>query len=100
MVYSLFANSFSGDILLDSIYFILLTNNKKRIMETLPRYQRIVRILPSGFGQKRVTIKYYGAELTGHFTYMPDYDLYHSGERGWKEAGNRIYDTILRNISR
>ncbi len=60
-----------------------------------PKYGRIIRILPSGFGQKKVTVKYHGIEIAGHLTDMPTYDLYHSGERGWKEAGNRIYDLIL-----
>ena len=65
-------------------------------MKTTANYQKIISILPSGFGQKKITVLYRGKEITGHYTQMPTVDLYKSGERGFKTAGNFIYDEIVR----
>lgn len=60
------------------------------------KYTKILSIAHAGAGHKRVEIEYYGKVLTGTLTVMPLYDAYSSGERGWKKAGNQIYD-IIRN---
>ena len=63
-------------------------------------YQKILSIIPEGYGQKRVTVSYYNKEIHAHYTTMPTYDLFKSGERGWKQAGNRIYDYVVRQNSK
>jgi len=60
------------------------------------KYQKIESILSSGFGQKRVAIRYRNSIIIGHLTDMELYDCYQSHNRGWKKAGNIIYDTVIR----
>jgi len=51
--------------------------------------------MPAGAGHKRVVIIRYGQLLTGTLTVMPLFDAWNSEDRGWKIAGNRIYDIIV-----
>jgi hypothetical protein len=63
----------------------------------MKNYLKILSIYPSGYGQKTITVLFYGKELRGHYTEMPTYDLFNSREKGWKTAGNRIYKYIVTN---
>jgi hypothetical protein len=68
----------------------------KRIMKnTRKKYKKIYSITPEGYGQKRVTIEYYGKLIHAHWTDMEVTDKFKSDERGWKTAGNRLYDYVV-----
>jgi len=60
----------------------------------MKKYTKILALLPKGNGHYYVEIEYYNRILSGTLTVMPLLDLYKSGERGWKQAGNQIYDII------
>jgi len=60
----------------------------------MKKYQRIVAWSHAGPGHKTFTISYHGKQLKGMLTIMPLFDLWKSEARGWKDAGNRIYDII------
>ncbi len=46
-------------------------------------------------GHCRVTAECRGKLYRATVTDMPDIDLYMSRRRGWKSAGNRIYDRVM-----
>jgi hypothetical protein len=61
----------------------------------MKKYEKIYSITPEGYGQKRVTVEHYGKLIHAHYTEMPTLDLFNSKERGWKAAGNSIYDFVV-----
>lgn len=60
----------------------------------MKKYSKILSVIPAGAGHMTVEIERYGKILSGTLNIMPLYDAWKSGERGWKDAGNRIYDII------
>jgi hypothetical protein len=61
----------------------------------MKKYEKILSIMPEGFGQKRIKVLYYGKEINAHYTEMPTIDLFKSEEKGYKTAGNRIYNYVV-----
>ena len=59
-------------------------------------YNKIVGACPAGYGQKIITILYFGKQYSAHYTCMPIWDKFNSKELGWKQAGNEIYNYIKR----
>jgi hypothetical protein len=49
---------------------------------------------PAGPGHYQVLIHHRGELIRGVTSNMPDFDLFRSGKRGFKAAGNRIYKEI------
>jgi len=49
---------------------------------------------PAGHGHYEILIHYRGKLKRGVTSNMPDLDLFRSEKRGWKAAGNRIYNEI------
>lgn len=60
----------------------------------MKKYENL-SFISAGYGQKTITITYYGKKISAHYTCMPIFDLWHSGERGWKTAGNQMYDFVV-----
>ena len=67
---------------------------KLRLKE-IPKYEKITKMLPSGYGHWKIWVSYYGKEIYATTTDMPNLDLFRSNERGWKTAGNRLYDFVV-----
>jgi hypothetical protein len=63
-------------------------------------WQKILSIVLEGYGQKRITVQYYNKEISAHYTEMLPTDLFKSEERGWKTAGNRIYNYVVYHNSK
>lgn len=63
----------------------------------MKKYERIYRVSPSGHGHYNITVEYYGRLITATTSDMPTLDKYKSDERGWKTAGNNLYDFVVRS---
>ena len=67
---------------------------KLRLKE-VPKYKKITKMHPSGYGHWKVWCTYYGKEICATTTNMPAIDAFRSNERGWKTAGNMLYDFVV-----
>ena len=61
----------------------------------MKKFEKIISTMPEGYGQQRITISYYGKEISAHYTCMAIFDKWRSGERGWKTAAANIYDYVV-----
>ena len=59
------------------------------------RHEKITGLYFSGPGHYTATVSYFGREIGGMVTDMPDVDLYRSGRHGWKSAGARIASRVI-----
>ena len=53
-------------------------------------------MVPSGYGHWKITVLFYGREISAVTNNMPDFDLFRSGEKGWKKAGAILYNEVVR----
>lgn len=61
----------------------------------MKKYDKIEVVSPSGYGHYDVVVSYYGKSITAPTNNMPLIDKYLSGDRGWKTAGNQLYDFVV-----
>jgi hypothetical protein len=59
-------------------------------------YNKIEGLTFNSYGHYKVYITYRNIMYKCITTNMPDVDLYKSNERGWKSAGNRLYNEVKR----
>ena len=50
----------------------------------------------SGYGHYKVCISFYNKQYCAVTTNMPDLDKYRSKEKGWKQAGDNLYQEVKR----
>ena len=62
----------------------------------MKNYLKIESMLPSGHGHWRISVNYYGKNISAVTNNMPDLDLFRSGKNGWKSAGSRLYNEVVR----
>lgn len=62
----------------------------------MKKYEKIKGTRFSGYGHHSIYITFRGKEYSATTDDMPTFDLYKSGERGWKTAGNNLYDMVVR----
>ena len=61
----------------------------------MKNYNKITKLSFTGHGHYKVTVERYGKEISATTTDMPTIDAYKSEEKGWKKAGNRLYDFVV-----
>lgn len=62
----------------------------------MKNYEKIQAIKYSGNGHYQITIQFRNKNYSAIVTDMQMIDNYKSINRGWKDAGNRLYDTVVR----
>ncbi len=62
----------------------------------MKKYQKIISCKFASSGHYRITILFRNKEYSGITTNMPAIDLYKSNNRGWKSAGNELYNEVIR----
>jgi len=58
-------------------------------------YKKIVDITSIGYGDHKVTVMYYGKEIFALYNCKYIFDTYNSKKRGWKVAGNKLYEHVV-----
>ncbi len=72
------------------------TQLDKIAVTIMKKFEKITGFSFSGSGHYKITIEFRGKSYSAITTNMPDMDLFRSDDKGWKGAGGRLYDEVVR----
>ena len=62
-------------------------------------YKKIAGLIFNSHGHYKITILFRNQMYSAITTDMPNVDLYKSGVRGYKTAGNSLYNEVVRKLN-